>query len=172
MTLYIFDLDDTLIEGYVKKHPYDRVEPLPGRADKLDELIKDDHDIAIVTNQGGVAFGYNTEDQFHSKMYTALFKLGLPVSTQYAVCFSDLRSKDERYNKTEDCARRKPSGAMIHEVMRYFGMLPQVPGSGALDNLVLYIGDRPEDQQAAINADVPFMWSWEFFGDPKPEGNG
>lgn len=170
MTLYVFDLDDTLIDGYVKRHPYDRVEPLPGRVDKLDELLNAGHDIAIVTNQGGVAFGYNTEDQFHSKIYTALFKLGLSITTRYAVCFSDWRSNDKRYNKPEDCARRKPSGAMIHEVMRHFGILPQAPDT--LADLVLYVGDRPEDQQAAANADVPFMWAWEFFGDPKPEGEG
>lgn len=158
MNLYIFDLDDTLIEGYLKpKQPYERVEPLPGRESLLTELQNRGHIIAIVTNQGGVAFGYNSEDQAHSKIYDALFKLGLPLSTEYAICFSDPRSQDERYNQPEDCARRKPSGIMIKEIMAKY---PHIDQSN-----VAYVGDLPSDEQAAADAGVEFAWAKDFFED-------
>lgn len=32
----------------------------------------------------------------------------------------------------------------------------------------LFVGDRPEDEQAAQNAGTAFMWAWQFFGDPEP----
>lgn len=171
--LYIFDLDDTLIEGYIKpKQPYTRVEPLPGRVALLEKLQERGHAIAIATNQGGVAFGYNTEDQAHSKIYDALFKLGLSLNTHYAVCFSDPRSHDERYNKPEDCARRKPSGAMIKEIMALY---PDVDRSS-----VVYIGDMQTDEQAAADAGVEFVYADAFFvaeraaatGDGSENGEG
>jgi D-glycero-D-manno-heptose 1,7-bisphosphate phosphatase len=156
--LYIFDLDGTLIEGYINPpQPFERVEPLPQRAAKLAALRADGHIIAIATNQGGVAFGYNSEKDVRAKFARALEALGLPDNTHIAFCFSDARSKDARYNKPEDVARRKPSGAMLREIMAAF---PDAAAKG-----VFYVGDRPEDQAAAADAGVPFMWAADFFGD-------
>lgn len=153
--LYLFDLDDTLIEGYVKQHPYSRVEVLPGRIERIATLRADGHIIGIITNQGGIAFGYNTEDDARTKFGQALKKLGLLADTQIAVCYSDSRSKDGRYNTPADVARRKPSGAMIRELT--------AANSEQATQGVLFVGDRPEDEAAATDAGVPFQWAHEFF---------
>ncbi len=154
--IYLFDMDGTLIEGFLNpKQPYERVEVLPGRKEKLAELHSAGHVIGIVTNQGSIAFGYNTEEDARTKLALALQKLDLPPDTPLAICFSDPRSKDSRYNQPEDCGRRKPSGAMIRELMQVHA---DVVPSG-----VLFVGDRPEDEKAAQDAGVEFMWADAFF---------
>lgn len=154
--LYIFDLDNTLIEGYIDpKQPFARVAPLPRRIEVLTNLRQQGHIIAIATNQGGVAFGYNTEADVQAKLSRALAALGLAPDTFVAVCYSDRRSRNPAYNQPADCARRKPSGAMLREAIV---AAPEASARG-----VLYVGDRPEDEQAAQNAGVPFQWEHEFF---------
>jgi D-glycero-D-manno-heptose 1,7-bisphosphate phosphatase len=155
--LHIFDLDGTLIESYMNpKRPFKRVAALPGRVDVLATLRQHGHTIAIATNQGGVAFGYNTEAEVQDKLMRARAALGLPPDTFVAVCYSDPRSSNPAYNQPMDCARRKPSGAMLREAMAAH---PAAAHEG-----VLYVGDRPEDAQAAQNTGVPFQWEYEFFG--------
>jgi D-glycero-D-manno-heptose 1,7-bisphosphate phosphatase len=52
--------------------------------------------------------------------------------------------------------RRKPGPGMLREAMSDFEADPDE---------TLYVGDRPEDEQAAKNAGVDFVWASEFFGD-------
>jgi D-glycero-D-manno-heptose 1,7-bisphosphate phosphatase len=169
MTLYIFDIDDTLIEGHINPtRPYDIVTLLPRRFEVLHKLIHEGHSIALCTNQGGVAFGKVSEADFWNKHKRLLELLVLPPDTPTAVCFSDVRSKDSRYNKPEEAARRKPSGAMLLELIiehiaRKYEQLGSLDVAEFKD--VLYVGDRPEDEEAAKNAVIPFMWTSDFFGD-------
>ena len=156
--LYLFDLDGTILRAYLDlpDKNYHHVEVLPGRQEKLAALRKDGHTLGIVTNQGGIAFGYNTEADFWSKLHKVLQTLGLsPELVGVSVCFSDPRSKNPAYNDALDCARRKPSGAMIRERM---AAQPVAAHEG-----VIYVGDRPEDEQAAQDAGVPFAWADAFF---------
>jgi len=154
--LHIFDLDGTLIESYINpKRPFARVAALPRRVEVLASLRQHGHTIAIATNQGGVAFGYNTEVEVQDKLSRALNALGLEPDMFVAVCYSDRRSRDPAYNQAADCARRKPSGAMLREAM---AARPDAAREG-----VLYVGDRSEDEQAAQDAGVPFQWEREFF---------
>ena len=67
-----------------------------------------------------------------------------------------MRSRDERYNQPEDAERRKPSGRMIIEAI-------DAHEDAAYDG-VLYVGDRSEDERAALDADVSFEWATDFFG--------
>lgn len=165
--LYIFDLDDTLIDGFVKRHPYERVVALPGRVERLRELqFAQGHNIAICTNQANIAFGYNTEAEAYEKFRKVYEVLELsPEQVPLMVCFSHPGSKDDRYNHPTDMNRRKPAPAMILEAQAFFdGMGLHYRGSR-----VVYVGDRKEDQGAADNAEVSFEWTWEFFGDPVPK---
>lgn len=155
--LYIFDLDDTLVLGYVNGGGFDEVKLLPGRKKKLSAL-QTSNEIAIVTNQGGVAFGYHTEAQVWIKLHRVLEELGLPHTTPIAVCFDHPKATDPRYNNPAEIARRKPSGAMIKEIMADTVEVYALNG-------VLYVGDRPDDFSAAADAGVNFMWTKEFFGD-------
>lgn len=152
--LYIFDLDGTLIQGYMDGGDYAHVQPLPGRIEKLAELRVVGHTVAIATNQGGIAFGYNSEGDFKAKLLEALRALKLARDTPVKVCFHHPTASIERYRDPEGCARRKPSGAMLKELMQELGHTTAT---------TMYIGDRPEDDQAAAHAEVAFMWERDFF---------
>lgn len=162
--LYLFDMDDTLISGYMGNadRDYDEWMVLPGRKAALNRLLMRGDTICIVTNQGGVAFGHVTEEQADRKIEKVLRSLGLfnprwdgsPRPPQVYACYSDVRGRAP-WNSEEDAARRKPSGAMIREAMSDY---PQAAALG-----VLMVGDRPEDEAAAQDAGVPFQWAYVFF---------
>lgn len=157
--LYLFDLDGTLISSYMENHDraYDVWAPLPGRAERLRELVEGGHAIAIITNQAGVGLGYTSEAVAWAKIRAALTALGLPADgiAAYA-CFAHKGARRPEYREPRELARRKPSGAMIREAMADHQEAARLG--------VLYVGDRPEDQAAAQDAGVAFQWAEEFFG--------
>lgn len=164
--LYLFDLDGTLISGYMDNPDknYDAWKVLPGRRAKLNQLLMQGHTVAIITNQGGVAFGLVTEDACSAKLRQAIRALGLssPRSSGDApdpLVYCSIHHPDGKppHNDPELAARRKPSGAMIREAMQDY---PQAATRG-----VLMVGDRPEDEAAAADAGVSFQWSSGFFAD-------
>jgi D-glycero-D-manno-heptose 1,7-bisphosphate phosphatase len=159
MTLYLFDMDGTLIRGFLDEPriDYDIVEALPRRREKLADLLAEGHRIAIITNQRGVAFGYQTEDQAHRKIGRVLDDLGLSEGVQVYVCYHDTRATDPAYADPELAACGKPSPTLLIEAMRDAGAAP--------DDTVM-IGDRPEDEQAAANAGVRFIHADDFFAEP------
>jgi D-glycero-D-manno-heptose 1,7-bisphosphate phosphatase len=120
-------------------------------------LVAAGHTVGIVTNQRGVARGFVTEADWARKLEHALAALGLPADTPVAVCFADRRAKDPRYADPVACARCKPSGAMIRELMAAH---PEAAVEG-----VLLVGGS-EDEAAAQDAGVAFQWWFEFFGEP------
>lgn len=185
--LYIFDLDGTLIEGFLEEvrcpqcsgrgvvlHEelpahvksdsrmercpqcrgkttwlrlteagYDRITFLPGRVERLRELVDAGHQVAIATNQTGVAYGFQTEEQVLAKL-TAVEEL-LEVHVHTEVCMDPAPGL---------C--RKPAPCMLSAAMRDAGV-PKWE--------TIFIGDMETDQQAAVNAGTAFQWSYDFFGD-------
>jgi hypothetical protein len=81
--------------------------------------------------------------------------LRLPPHTAIAVCFAHPKATNPAYRDPEQIARRKPSGAMIREIIATY---PDAAARG-----VIYIGDMIEDQKAAQDAEVEFRWAWDFF---------
>lgn len=161
MALYIFDLDGTLISSYMDtpKRRYNDWTVLPGRQARLAQLRADGHAIAVATNQAGVAFGYVTESQVRRKIAAALAALELPTDTPVTVCFAHAQARSYRYRAPAELARRKPSGAMLRELMVTVGELEHV----------CYVGDSPEDRQAARDARVSFITASEFFRNEESE---
>lgn len=169
--LYIFDLDGTLISGYMDNpdRDFDNWQVLPGRQETIARLVHLGHDVAIATNQAGVAFGHTMEQDVVRKLGRVAMALGFASvwifdggqgyragwdapALHAFVSYGDARSRDRRY---QDASRRKPSGAMIREAIAEF------PAAAADD--VLFVGDRPEDQAAATDAGVRFEWAERFF---------
>lgn len=154
------DVDDTLIVGYMGRpnKEYDPIEVLSGVQERLVELQQAGIKLGLVSNQGAVAFGMITEEQAKRKLAGVVAALGLPKNTPIAACFSDVRGRPP-WNDPADAARRKPSGAMILEVLAELSVAPEH---------ALFVGDRPEDAQAAAAAGCAFQWATDFFA---PEGS-
>lgn len=172
--LYLFDMDGTLISGYMDNPDKDfhTWEGLPNRSETIAMLHARGHEIGIVTNQAGVAFGFVSEQDVVQKLRLLASYIGYPSiwihhggapvrsgddepSLRCHVCFSDARSSNAQYTDPRDTMRRKPSGIMIREAIIYQQAAASVG--------VLFIGDRPEDEAAAKDAGVPFQWADAFF---------
>jgi D-glycero-D-manno-heptose 1,7-bisphosphate phosphatase len=145
--LYIFDADGTLrraVSNSIAPSSPDDWELLPGVA----EWFREHSGIqwGIASNQGGVPRGYVSEaDAWAALVSTADALGGLPDGA-IRICTAAPGADD---------SRRKPNAGMLHEIMECFNVAP---------NETIYIGDRPEDEKAAVNAGVAFSWAHEFFG--------
>lgn len=155
--LYLFDLDGTLISSYMNNSDkaYNVWEVLPGRREKLTRLVLQGDEIAVVTNQGGVAWGFVTLVEMWAKINAALTACGLNIgTTRVYVCYHD--EHGTVFNDPIPARRRKPSPAMLREAIEHH------PDAARLG--VLMVGDRTEDLEAARDAGVPFQWAHVFFG--------
>lgn len=154
--LYIFDLDGTLIRSFLRegapRGDFDLVEVLPGRLDVLRELRADGAHIAYATNQGGVAFGYQTKEQVVQKMDRVREALECGPDELLMVAYGHPFGRVPFY--TYDDRRRKPHPGMILEAMRFWGV-------DAYHTTM--VGDRPSDRMAANHAGVRYRDVSEFF---------
>lgn len=164
--LYLFDLDGTLISSYMDSPDknYNAWEVLPGRKAKLNRLLLRGDTCCIITNQGGVAFGFVTEDQADAKIDKAILLLGLaptrwngePTPSTVFACYHHENGTVEPWDDAILSHRRKPNPDMLFEAIR------EHPHAASLG--ILMVGDRPEDEEAARLANVPFQWAHVFFG--------
>jgi HAD superfamily hydrolase (TIGR01662 family) len=171
--LILLDLDGTLIASNRGENavPFDVIEVLPRRAEKLHELVLAKKTLGIVTNQGGVALGYQTRAAVEAKITAALIALGIyalsPAPTIY-ICLHHERAKEVRYKMRLD--RRKPAPGMLLEAMcdHFNGLKLTAPPYYApgreMKDKTAFIGDRETDEQAARAAGVDFMTARAFFG--------
>jgi D-glycero-D-manno-heptose 1,7-bisphosphate phosphatase len=158
--LYCFDVDGTLVrsfmrEGGAEAQDYDKVELLPDRLDRLEGCLRSSEScFAIVTNQAGVAFGYQTIEQVHQKMGRVLaavdFFGGHPTTMHIAT--EHPNAKIEAYKG--DAGRRKPGPKMLLEAIELHGVFVQE---------AVYVGDMDTDQQAAEAAGIRYIDAKIFF---------
>lgn len=152
--LVIFDIDGTLVttkSGATFRKTADDWQWLPGRLERLKFLQAQGGKIAIATNQGGVAFGYMRRKDIIDELYKMAYEVGTGI--YISACFTHPKATIEEF-KAEDDTRRKPGPGMLIEAQEHFKI-------GPIHTLM--VGDRPEDEQAAQNAGVAFMWADEFF---------
>lgn len=159
--LYLFDLDGTLIRSFLREgaleHDYDDVELLPGRLERLRDLAGEDRYVGfgLVSNQAGVAMGYQTEEQVWAKIGRVLtefrFFFGHPFSVHVAMHHPDAKLEQWR----ADDGRRKPGGGMIFEAIRAHIVMAED---------TVFVGDMVSDMEAAAAADVTYFDADEFFG--------
>ena len=150
--LIIFDVDGTLVttkSGYTFRTSADDWQWLPLRLSKIATLHLQGIKLALATNQGGVAFGYMQESDIRSEIE----RMAAEMYAMYiGICYTHPNAKIEQYRSDSD--RRKPGPGMLIEAQDHFKI-------GPIHTLM--VGDRPEDEQAAQNAGVAFMWADEFF---------
>ena len=164
--LFLFDLDGTLISSYMDnpetvEKDYHKWDVLPGRKITLDALRKQDKRIAVVTNQGGLAFGYNTIHDWVTKQIRVCRELELGLG-DFFTCFGHPKGTVKRcdppnhnlFLKEWDHTRRKPSGRMIQEAMDSV-LVPK--------ERTVMVGDMETDRLAAMGAGVDYIDAKEFF---------
>jgi len=151
MSLYIFDKDKTLV-GPLEGPPANSIEEqhlLPGVAEKCAELRGQGHTLVIASNQGGVAWGFLTEDEAYALVGHAARLIGAKA---IAMCPHHPKGKIEQY--AIECPRRKPAPGMLLDLMRQLGFHA---------SRTIYIGDMESDREAAEAAGVKFVWTKDFF---------
>jgi D-glycero-D-manno-heptose 1,7-bisphosphate phosphatase len=188
MNLIIFDKDGTLIcpkSGGVFPRSPDDQKLLPNVAAKLEAYLLDGWSMAIASNQGGcdsidpkTGKAYKTVEDAIEEMRYAMELTGIKQSffcpdfngneCVYVDCFPNklgtnfaepiFLGKEEVFPQ-EIGFFRKPSPGMIRAAIE--NRLPW--SSGGYDR-VIFVGDRPEDEGAAIAAGVEFQWAKDFFG--------
>lgn len=155
MRLIIFDVDGTLVKtksGATFRKTADDWEPIDGRIAKLRDLRDQAFSLALASNQGGVGYGYMAAEDISKELHRTARWFYIPEQAVFA-CYTHPNATIDRYRVVDD-PRRKPNGGMIIEAMTTFNC-------SAAETL--FVGDRPEDEQAAKNAGVSFAWSHEFF---------
>jgi D-glycero-D-manno-heptose 1,7-bisphosphate phosphatase len=159
--LIILDKDGTLVSpasgGDFVTHPEDQI-PKISQADIA--LLSKYFDLCIVSNQGGVEAGHKT---FKEAVKEMKYCLGLFPGVE-AAFFCPFFSGDSAYKvslvyKTERMTSyagfyRKPDIGMIRECKHLWR---DQHHRNLLDSEVIFIGDRPEDEQAAAIAQVDFL---------------
>ena len=164
-TLAIFDIDGTLTEikpevlarnpRLVSPNKRGQQQALPGAGEKLAELSKAGVKIALATNRGGVAWGYNTLAESEDVAREAAELCGIPDAPIY-LCPYHAKARGPRavteFAREDGC--RKPNPGMLLEAMA---------DAGADAGETIFVGDMDSDREAAENAGVRFFWAGEFF---------
>ena len=133
---------------------------ISGVKEKLDEAIADGCAIVGITNQGGVIAGrksleYAIEEQKFTLALAPQIQLILFCPDAGETCWEvdrehSLEVSDAAAFKHLRGTYRKPG----------IGMLERAIALYTADRAsVLMVGDRPEDEGAAIAADVKFLWA-------------
>jgi D-glycero-D-manno-heptose 1,7-bisphosphate phosphatase len=149
--LYIFDKDKTLV-GPLEGPPANSIEEqnlLPSVAEKCAALRAQGHTLAVASNQGGVAWGFLTEDEAYALVEHAA---GLIGAEAIAMCPHHPKGRIEQY--AIKCPRRKPESGMLLDLMRRLGFHA---------SRTVYVGDMDTDRQAAEAAGIQFIWAKDFF---------
>jgi histidinol-phosphate phosphatase family protein len=156
--LLMLDRDGTLNRGLGNRPPNSpqEIELLPGVGSRLREYAALGWRLVIITNQGGVAFGYQTELQARATHQALLDALPVAVDGSY-LCFHHPEGTIPRYAVA--CPCRKPDPGAILKALADYQARPED---------CLFVGDQDSDRQAAEAAGVPFRWAWRFFGRQSP----
>ena len=152
--ILFLDRDGTLNRSFDGRPPNapGEVELLPNVAATMAAHAKEGWRLVLVTNQGGVAFGYLGQDEAWAIHHAVLDRLPVPVDASY-LCPHHPQGNVPPYNV--ECPRRKPNPGAILDALVHFGARPQD---------CLFVGDMESDRQAAVAAGVPFCWASDFFG--------
>lgn len=175
MRLVLFDRDGTLTvpaSGATFPKSIDDQQWMQGRLERLRELRAQGIRTAIITNQGGAAWGIFEPAAMCEFLDKQCKESGIDA---FFVCFHDTSDKAQQRAKIKALTgnkdyqgyaafykgheRRKPAPGMLLEAMDHFGVGPEN---------TLFVGDRKEDEAAAMAAGTSFVWAWEFFGDEEP----
>ena len=135
-----------------------------GVEEKIWEYRKAGYLILGITNQGGVAYNLKTPADYEAEIEAMLGLFEINPFHIIKCCFHHENGKTEPYNHRS--LLRKPGIGML--------VLCEIDAWEAgfivdWDNS-LFVGDRLEDEQCALNANINFQWANKFFD--RKESNG
>ena len=133
----------TVADGYVANP--DELEFKPGAVEAILALNQHGYRVAVITNQGGVAYGYHTEADvklFHDEMSRQLASYGAHIDRFY-YCPHNVRGSIEPYNV--ECECRKPGDALYRKAIFDLDLDPVRS---------IAVGDKPTDLFPAIGLGV------------------
>jgi histidinol-phosphate phosphatase family protein len=165
--LYLFDVDGTLVttkSGETFRKTADDWQWLPGRKEALQALLAQGKHIALVTNQGGVAFGYFRIEDMRIALETLAHDLwcewpdveDICEGIDYFACWTHPTGTVPSYTVADDF-HRKPNPGMLLQAMLEHQVGP---------TNTLMVGDMTDDARAAVRAGCRFEWANEFFTPP------
>lgn len=171
--LLLLDKDGTLISprsgAKFVGDPWDQT-PLPNVADTLKRYAAEGWEMAIISNQAGVAAGHKSlancilEMKFCLELFPQIKEAYFCPDFEGNECWRVWESCDEEYqisynqNSRETISLeiagkyRKPSPGMLDLAASFYNF-----------EEIIYVGDRPEDEGAAIASNKPFKWAANFF---------
>lgn len=173
MGLIMLDLDGTLVADALvevetetgnklqrRQHElYTEPELLPNRYEVLMAAAGEGDSFAIVTNQGGVAWGYHTQAECLRRITNTVGCLncfwGRPFSIHVAYCHP--RATVPQFRGDDG---RKPAPTMLQAAMAL--QYPLSTSEYVSENTIM-VGDRLEDMAAATAAGVKYVHPDAFF---------
>jgi D-glycero-D-manno-heptose 1,7-bisphosphate phosphatase len=158
--LLFLDRDGTLNRSIDHRPPntVEEVDLFDDLATPLFSYVDQGWQLVIVTNQGGVASGYITDEQAHAVQQRVIELLPVPIAAAY-LCPHMPGAAMSRYDL--DCPNRKPRPGFLLQALQRFGAQPHD---------CLMVGDSITDRGAAHAAHVPFRWADQFFRRPVRRG--
>ncbi len=164
MSLYLFDVDNTLIYSYPGRpaNTVAEVRFLPGVLSLVRSLVQRGDDVALVSNQGGIAWGKTTRDEVNAKMVHICHEVGLEGMWLHDFIFCP-HSRNAPATKDFLCACRKPNPGMLEWMMVCHGYYSPERIAD-----VTFIGDADTDAEAARwvlgGRGVRFLWARDWHG--------
>jgi D-glycero-D-manno-heptose 1,7-bisphosphate phosphatase len=174
MKLAILDKDGTLTQpksGSKFVQSPDDQELMPGVKKAIAALVADGYRLVIASNQGGIEAGHKSLDDAIAEMRYCMELL--PEIDSACFC-PDFAGKEcwlvnevrafsvletwKKYQKFDELKNsfRKPNPGMLYLAQFHYFWHP-VDGCKLDPASCLMIGDRPEDEQAAEGAGIPFI---------------
>lgn len=170
--LYIFDLDSTLVVRF-------KTEPLPYVIERTAALKTEGHEIAVATNQAGLAWRLHTQsakypdpDRLAKRFEIVARRIPTLIAVPWFMAIYDSRVEvcAENYSKLADELSRKaihlnlqisaqpdwrkPGPGMLQAAMAWYGCDA---------DQTFFVGDMDTDAEAALAAGVHFVYADAFF---------
>lgn len=157
--LLVLDLDGTIRKGKDELGHFvngpDDVVVFPGVGDILREFQNSGWRVAVATNQGGIAMGYMTNEDFLKSFVETEQRMkgeqGERLIDQLSWCQHHPDADSERFR---NCWCRKPKVGMVASVST---SLRYVYGEYYPPYNNIFVGDRPEDRECAERAGMEFI---------------
>lgn len=154
--LYL-DIDGTVWHGYDELGRFvntpDDVVVFPEAVTLMRRWKKGGGRIVGVSNQGGIALGYQSYDDCAKAMFRT-HELAERLFDRIAFC---RHHPDAAHPEMARCWCRKPSPGLLIESA--LALAAKHPGEIYPPYMALMVGDRTEDEECARIADIDFQWA-------------